>query len=78
MCKFQAVIPERAGIHYYSNGLVVLDAGFPPRRDMTKELLTSNIVIIINNKSLKRHFTVGFVSLDLSAMFAEHGYSLLS
>gem|GEM_PF-4465022 len=45
---------------------------------MTKELLTSNIVIIINNKSLKRHFTVGFVSLDLSAMFAEHGYSLLS
>jgi len=27
-------------------------------------------------KDLKRHFTVGFYGLDLSATYAEHGYRL--
>jgi len=30
MHGFQAVIPAKAGIHHYSDGLVVLDAGSSP------------------------------------------------
>jgi hypothetical protein len=34
--------------------------------------------MVLDKKTLKRHFTVGFVSLGLNAMFAEHGYWLPS